>query len=406
MRRKIVFTLGAALVVLLAACSSSGRNVALSSSNGSGSVIKLMVIADLETPVQALPQIETGAQAAASKVNAAGGVDGHKIEILSCNTQGNPNVSASCARAAVSDHVAAVVGLLSLTSSSVIPILQAAGIPSIGTTDINPSDHTSPVSYPIDSSAVQLVGEVVAMPGWNVCQHPAMLYDTDIDSAVRAADLMKRLYASLTPAVTAKLVPITTSMTDYTPQIAAALSGGTDCAWTASNSTPMLALIKAVAASGQKVKLANNAATLSGSQLQQLGTTAKDVYISSEFELPGTSAGNQFAAAMRETDSSSSQDQNAESAYASVLIFAATAKSLTSFSGTNVMHALNTATNIDVPVLAPINSFPASGGVAAVPRVTIFTEYAYQWTGSKLIQLSAKPIDVKPYLLKYDFGSQ
>ncbi len=135
MRRSLALYVAGLLAVSLAACSSQSGGSATSASGGSGasasvttgSAIKLMVIADLETPVQALPQIVTGAQAAANQVNAAGGVNGRKIEILSCNTQGNPNVSASCAREAVSDHVAAVVGLLSITSSSVIPILAAAG---------------------------------------------------------------------------------------------------------------------------------------------------------------------------------------------------------------------------------------------------------------------------------------
>jgi hypothetical protein len=70
-----------------------------------------------------------------------------------------------------------------------------------------------------------------------------------------------------------------------------------------------------------------------------------------------------------------------------------------------VLHALDSAKNIDVPVLAPISSFPASGGVSAVPRVSIFTEFSYQWTGSKLVQFSPDPVDIKPYLLKYAFGS-
>lgn len=408
-RRNLALGGAAALAACgLAACSAAASGGTSASSTGAisaGSQVKLMVIGDLQTPVQALPQIATGAQAAASQVNAAGGVNGHKIEILSCNTQGDPNVSAACARSAVSQGVSAVVGLESLTSTSVLPVLQAASIPSIGTTDINPADHTSPVSFPIDSSAVQLTGEIVTMAGWDTCKHPALLYDTDIDSAVRAAGLVKRLYASLTPPVAIKEVPITTTMTDLTPQVAAALSGGTDCAFTMSNSTPMLALIKAAAASGRQLKLANNAATLSGGQLAQLGSAAAGVYISSPFQLPDTPGGKQFAAAMKAADPSASADQNAESAYAGVLIFASVAKSLTSFSGTSVLHALDSAKNIDIPVLAPISSFPASGGVSAVPRVSIFTEFSYQWTGRKLVQLSPDPVDIKPYLLKYAFGS-
>jgi ABC-type branched-subunit amino acid transport system substrate-binding protein len=360
-----------------------------------------MVIGDIQTPVQALPQIVTGAQAAAKKLNAAGGIAGHQITILSCNTQGDPNVSAACARSAVSDHVSAVVGMLALTSASIVPILQAANIPVLGSFDINSVDHISPVSFPFDSSAVQLVGEIVAMPGWQSCKHPAMLYDSDLDSAARAAVVMKKIYAALNPPVQAKIVPITTTTTNFTAQIATLLSGGTDCAWTGSTPTPMLSLIKAVAASGQNVKLGNNASTLTAAQLQQLGAAGKGVYISSSFQLPSTPAGDAFAQAMTSINAKAQDDQDAEGSYAAVLILAAVGKSLTNFSGPSVLAALNAAQNIDVGVLPLIKSFPANGGVASIPRVSIFGEYDYEWDGSALHITSTTPVDVEPYLLKY-----
>lgn len=398
--KRLVAIGGIAAMTITAACSSSGGAASDSGGSNSGSV-KLMVIGDLQTPIQAIPQLVTGAKAAANKVNAAGGVNGHKISIESCNTQGDPNVSAACARKAVSDHVAAVVGMLALTSANVVPILEAAHIPAIGSFDINSVDHMSPVSFPLDSSAVQLVGEIVAVPGWQSCKHPAMLYDSDLDSAKRAANTMKNLYASLSPSVKAKTVAITTTTTDFRAQIAALLDGGTDCAWTASTPTPMLALVKAAAASGQHVKLANNASTLTADQLKGLGSAGKGVYISSSFLLPGTSAGDTFAADMKSVDSSAPADQNAEDAYASVLILANVAKTLAVYTGPKVLAALNSAKNIEVGVLPTIASFPASGGVASIPRVSIFDEYGYQWDGSKLTPASSTPVDVKPYLIKY-----
>ena len=167
MKRRAVIGGLLAATLGLTACGNSDD-----SGSASDSGIKLMVIGDLETPVQALPQLVVAAKAAAKEINAAGGVNGQEITILSCNTQGDPNVSASCARKAVSERVSAVVGMLSLTSSSIMPILEAAKIPSIGTTDINPVDHTSPVSFPFNSSAVNLVAQVVSLPGLGRVQAP------------------------------------------------------------------------------------------------------------------------------------------------------------------------------------------------------------------------------------------
>ena len=109
-------------------------------------------------PVYALPEMVTGAQAAVNRVNSEGGVKGHKLQLISCDDQGNPNNDANCGREAVSDGVVAVVGGLSVYDDQFIPPLQAANIPYIGSSDIEPADHTSPVSFPINASVVDYHG--------------------------------------------------------------------------------------------------------------------------------------------------------------------------------------------------------------------------------------------------------
>ena len=423
MKKLAALGTAALLGTTLAACGSSSKTSSQSASSGttaSGSAtpgspttasgasgassatpIKLMVIGDLQTPVQAFPQLVQGAQAAANTINASGGVNGHQITILSCNTQGDPNVSASCARSAVSDKVSAVVGMLAIQSTPVVQILQQANIPSIGSFGINAIEDSSPVSFPIQAAVGQEVGAVVSMPGWQSCVHPAVMYDSDLPSAAQSAQVVKRIYAAQSPARSLTLVPVTTTQVQYAPQIATLLSGGTDCAWTFSTTTPMLALIKQVATSGQKVKLGNNAATLTAQNLQQLGSAGDGVYISSQFELPGTTAGDAFATALKAVSSSAPDDVIAEDAYASVQIFADAAKNLTDFSGPSVLHALDADTNFNVPVLPALKSFPANSQVAGSARVPMFDVYSYQWTGSKLVQQSSNPMNVKSFLTQY-----
>ena len=190
-------------------------------------------------------------------------------------------------------------------------------------------------------------------------------------------------------------------MTDFRAQVATLLEGGTDCAWTASTSTPMLALAKAAASSGEELKLANNAASLSGDDLKSLGDDAQGIYISSAFKLPGTPEGDDFASAMDAVDSSASKDQNAQSAFAAVKVFAAATKDLSDFSAPKVLEALNSAKDIDTGVLPTIAGFPADGGVSWIPRVSIFQELEYQWDGEALKLVSPEPVDVKPFLLEY-----
>ena len=110
------------LVAVLAAVAA-----AVQANAGSGATsppLKLMVIAPVQTPIQNYPDAFAGAQAAADAINKKGGIKGRRIQILTCNTQSNANVAVACAREAVSEGVAAVVGHISTLSTLEIPILR------------------------------------------------------------------------------------------------------------------------------------------------------------------------------------------------------------------------------------------------------------------------------------------
>ena len=72
--------------------------------------IKVMVITPEDNDILIIPEARIGVQAAAERINSEGGVQGHPIEVLTCNDQNDPNTAASCAREAVDAGVVAVVG--------------------------------------------------------------------------------------------------------------------------------------------------------------------------------------------------------------------------------------------------------------------------------------------------------
>lgn len=77
---------------------------------------------------------------AQAQINKAGGVDGHQIKIISCDTQATPAIGVACANSFVSDHVNAVIGFFN--SSISIPaskILHTADIPMISAASTNPT---------------------------------------------------------------------------------------------------------------------------------------------------------------------------------------------------------------------------------------------------------------------------
>ena len=107
----------------LTACSSSSKSTssntttgsssnsvgsANSSSSSGGSPIKVMMVGTISSEAFSFPETVNAAQALADQTNAAGGINGHKIQILTCNDQIDPAVAAACGRKAVADHVSAV----------------------------------------------------------------------------------------------------------------------------------------------------------------------------------------------------------------------------------------------------------------------------------------------------------
>lgn len=123
-------------------------------SAGGDAPIKVMAIAASGSPIQNYPDIEAGGKAAAKAINDAGGIKGRDVEFLFCNDQAEANKSVSCAREAVSEKVAAVVGQVSLFTSQTLPMLESAGIPSIGLmTPGSQIDVQSPAAYPFSSGA-------------------------------------------------------------------------------------------------------------------------------------------------------------------------------------------------------------------------------------------------------------
>ena len=86
--------------------------------------VKVMVTGTFESQAFNFPESVDGAQAAAKAVNDAGGIRGHKLEIVVCNDQFDPNVAKKCARDAVTQKVAAVTVGLSLLEQNVVPILE------------------------------------------------------------------------------------------------------------------------------------------------------------------------------------------------------------------------------------------------------------------------------------------
>jgi len=101
------------------------------------------------------PEAAVGAKAAAAALNAKGGIDGHPVQIDVCDNQGSPNQSAVCGRKAKSNGDIAVVGSWDVFGApEILPVLQAEGIPYVGSVALNTAEVTNPDSFSFDAGAL------------------------------------------------------------------------------------------------------------------------------------------------------------------------------------------------------------------------------------------------------------
>lgn len=142
-------------VVALAACSEESGGGGGSTTEGGSSVaagapVKLMMIAPTETASSNYPDMLGATRAAVRALNERGGIKGHPVELIYCNDKNDPETAKECAERAVDENVLAVVNAVSHVGG-IMPILEQAGIPSVGSGGVSPDglDLSSPISYVI-----------------------------------------------------------------------------------------------------------------------------------------------------------------------------------------------------------------------------------------------------------------
>jgi ABC-type branched-subunit amino acid transport system substrate-binding protein len=135
-RRGVVLAGAAAVSVVLAGCGAGGGDGS-SGSSGGGGAFKVVVIADLTGPTapDQLPSV-AGVTAAIGEINADGGVNGRKIDIVkTVDTQATSQGGAAAAQQAVGESPDfIVVNTNGVASAAALPVLKQANAPVLGVT--------------------------------------------------------------------------------------------------------------------------------------------------------------------------------------------------------------------------------------------------------------------------------
>jgi ABC-type branched-subunit amino acid transport system substrate-binding protein len=233
-RTALAATIGV-LAVSVAGCGSSSSSSSSSTSGGSSSSssapasnsqssLTFMNVSPNNTQAQNFPEILQGAQAAEKAINAAGGVNGHQIKIVWCNEGEDANVEDACARQAVQDKVAAVVGDFVSVPSNFYSILNAAHIPAIGPNTLTAGADTSPNSFPLTAGAIADYTGLSAEVERAGIKKVAVVGYT-LPAAYQLYQMFKSSAEARGITIT-KFVSIPINATDVTAQVASALSSG------------------------------------------------------------------------------------------------------------------------------------------------------------------------------------
>jgi ABC-type branched-subunit amino acid transport system substrate-binding protein len=376
-----------ALASALGACSSS----ASPGSSSAAGPIKIELIGSIASSAFSLPDVSAGAQAAVKEVNVAGGVNGRQLSLTICNDQSNPNVAASCARGAVQNQVAAVVGETSLVGSSIIPILQQAGIPSIADVDISPIEHQSPIAFPILTTGVAYAGLGPAMESAG-CTRPAAIssHDPGVDQGITWAFN----YGALKDEHISKQ-SVSPGSVDVTSPVEAVLSQGANCVLLSGDETSdpaMITMVRKLQTSS--VTLAVTPGAITPQALAATADGGNGVICASMYYLSTTGATPQYAQFVRALKTQAPKiapDQLAENSYNSVLLFKRAATGLKVVDAKTVLNAMNHLSNADTGLtVSPVN-FSKLSGVPGYERLFAFGSQTYvfksgAWTPEGTVQ--------------------
>ena len=273
----------------LVACGSSGTSAAPGGSSGTGitggkSALNVTSIVDVSSPSGnslAYGVIASAAKATVEYFNGHGGFGGRRINLTVCDSQNDPNVTATCARNAVQDKAVAVVGSYAQNADQILPILEAAQIPYIPSYPQYPSELSSSVSFPINSGPLLYFG--MAYVAGKVCKSPSLALIQLPQDSYYVNIVNKGL------ALSGKTLHSTTELpanvTDYSPYVSR-MTSGSDCVIMITTALQSKVLYPEMAQSGVKTRIIGYYGNSLGGAINAIAPAVTDNGIDVSYFLP------------------------------------------------------------------------------------------------------------------------
>lgn len=153
-------------------------------------------------------------------VNAAGGIDGHPVDLIALNDGGDPSTSLSDAQQLIADHVVAIADMTTVDQAWASTV-QAAGIPVVGVLTYNETFGSNPDFYPEAETNAAAVHAVVATAKAAGAHSLANIYCDDAPVCQQSVPVFQQTGRQLGVAVTYDAA-ISATAPNYTAQCLAA----------------------------------------------------------------------------------------------------------------------------------------------------------------------------------------
>lgn len=285
---------GAALCVLaitVAACSSSGSSTSSPASTGTsaspagavstatGSPINIGVIQPTNTAIYNAGDEVAAVRAAALAVNAAGGINGHKVVVDYCNNQDDPNITAACVRQMISDKVVELAAGIDILGPSMVQALSAAGIPVVDEDALSLGEMTAPTAFPLTGgipAAMAVATSVAAQRGYKkilLVANSGNPFETTFEAAVSGT--AKRYGLASAGVVDFPVAGIS----DFSPYAAKIVNSGADIVDVTLAINQEVPLIEAVRALGSKVQFITGSGAFTDADITRYASTVNGLYI-------------------------------------------------------------------------------------------------------------------------------
>jgi ABC-type branched-subunit amino acid transport system substrate-binding protein len=295
--------------------------------------------------------------ATVAQINADGGVHGHKLNPIVCDTGITANGAIQCGQEAVTDNAFGVVDFAQVAPFE--PLLEQHNIADLNDwTD--PLEYNSPISFPVfPGGSAFFVGFVATAKRVgcstftlvNAFPETAAAADAENASLTVAA---KTLHLTVTPSVI-----VSSSTTDMAAPVAEALAYHPGCIGVESVGADTDGIIEAAHTADPSVKLITGEGFLAPGQFSSLPTslaTSVDIFDTSDQETSSLPAVASWLATIKKYSASPQGfNSNSVTIWSSTKILAAAASAVTTVNAASVDAYLNGDHTFDFGAMPPVN---------------------------------------------------